>query len=324
VAQILAAMIENRGIFDDSSPEIWFRLPGKLGKAQQEHLKTIPPIPPKWCGRVEVFRPNGKVFWVAYDKDGQRHHMYTKDWREQREHTKIVRVLRAMTAPGFEARMNQVVARDAKDPSLRELALATRILRQCPLRPGSKHSKHFGLTTLTNKHLRGNELSFVGKSGQDNVCQVDSAVRGMLAARSGHLLGISDNDLREYLQRNFGITTKDFRTMRANQIFFEQTRRLPPTTTLADRVVALNTIAREAAEQLNNTSTIAKASYISNVLQAAFLLSPETVQKAKTLSALLDLVEASEALAVLRGAVLQRALGKRVSTFTVGGVTVHI
>jgi len=328
VAQILAAMSELRGKFDETvAPQVWFSLPSvKLSKAQHDHLKTLPPIPKQWMHRVEVFHPNGKVFWVAYDKNNQRHHRYTKDWHEQREHTKIVRVLRVMTRPGYQATMDQVVARDALNASLRPLALATSILRQCPLRPGSKHSKNFGLTTLTKRHLNKNVLKFRGKSGQMNICRLNDDSRRMLVDQTsaGSLLSISDADLRDYVQINFGITTKDFRTMRANEIFFDMTRNLPATMTLKERAAAINTISHKAAEHLNNTSTIAKSSYISSVLQAALLLSPRTIRDAQTLPNLLGLIEACSALTVLRGAVLQRSFGKRMSTFTVGDVTVHM
>jgi DNA topoisomerase IB len=324
-------MSEVRGKFDETvAPQVWFCWSPnmKLSKAQQDHLNTLPPIPKQWRRRVEVFHPNGKVFWVAYDKNDQRHHMYTKDWHEQREHSKIVRVLRVMTRPGYQARMHRVVARDAKDASLRSLALATSILCQCPLRPGSNVSKNFGLTTLTNRHLHRNKLKFQGKSGQENVCHLNDATVRMLKRvgrnSTSRLLSISDADLRDYVQTNFGITTKDFRTMYANRTFFEMTRNLPATMTFTDRARAINIISNKVAAHLNNTSAVAKSSYISNVLQAALLLSPQTIRNARTLPDLLGLLETCSALTVLQGSVLQRALGKRVSTLTVNAVIVHM
>lgn len=313
VAQIAAAMTEKRAQFTETSPQpsIWFRLPSRLTQKQSAFLKTIPPIPPQWKN-AEVFVSNPKVYWVAYDANGQRHHCYTSDWKQQREHTKIMRVLSEMAKPTFQTKLQRLISNHANDPHLGAFALATMILQRCPLRPGSNSAKNFGLTTLTSAHLHKNELNFVGKSGQQNVCKVNSTISRLMRApnKNKTLLGISDHELRTYLYDNLGVTTKDFRTMRANQTFFEMTRNLPTNLSMRDRAALLKSVSEAVSKQLNNTATIARQSYISGVLQAAFMLSPEVIGFAHSLAHMCATIEKSAPMALLRAAKLQSQLDK--------------
>jgi DNA topoisomerase-1 len=219
---------------------------------------------------------------------------YTKEWERERERHKIRRLER------FDERFwkdfDRKLSRRLDEGS--PLALAIRVLQLCNFRIGSsRHLKrnrfgedHYGLTTLRGKHARGidgsggAELSFVGKSGKVNVCEVNPNGLRDRARVLSHLLaprgeedplfpGVTAAKVRAALEGH-GLHPKDFRTYYANRVLLEALRRADASDDRSRRRVVDEAV-RDVARGLDNTPAVVRSSYVSSGILEAYLHDPE-------------------------------------------------
>lgn len=151
--------------------------------------------------------------------------------------------------------------------------------------PNSKKEPEFvqtyGLTTLLPEHVmvKGRKvyLNFIGKKQVENsftltgdlAMQVKEVMKTVEQGET--LFEITEYELTKFIKRYVGrrFTPKDFRTLRANMYAWEKfteicERELPSTKTEFNKEV--KEIATYVSEHLNNTQSVAKASYIDSML----------------------------------------------------------
>jgi DNA topoisomerase I len=253
-------------------------------------------IPPAW--REVWISPSAgaKVQATGVDAAGRRQYVYHPDFRAQREQEKYDRLVRfAERLPDLRTVMADHVDRDSLDRE-RVSALATRLINRAWFRVGSeryaKQSKTYGITTLTKWHVRvrGRRIGFEFRTKHGVIVRttlVDSeladAFKELLALPGGRrlfryewesaLYNLTGERLNDYIRRYLGeeFTAKDFRTwggtLTAAIAFAE--RGVAETKTEQKRTVAA--VMRKVGEQLGNTPTVARASYVSPAVVDQYL-----------------------------------------------------
>jgi DNA topoisomerase IB len=245
-------------------------------------------IPPAWTEVRICEHANGHIQAVGTDDAGRRQYLYHPQWRERRDRTKHDHVLlvgRRLPAA------RRTVGRQLGLPGMpreRALALAFRLLDLGLFRVGGERyaedNGSFGLATLEKVHVRvdGEAMHFdyPAKSGQRRTVTVTDAAasravaelrrrRGggpqLLAYREAHRWhDVSSRDITDYVKELLGddVTTKDFRTWHATVVAAEA---LAVSAVREPDVAATRRVRRAAeqvAEELGNTATVARNSYI--------------------------------------------------------------
>jgi len=245
-------------------------------------------IPPAWTDVWIAPHPNGHIQATGLDAAGRRQYLYHPSWREQKDRLKFDRMLAFAEALPAARRG---VTRDLRREGLgreRVLAAAFRLLDSAALRVGSERyvdeNGTFGLATLLCGHARVTEdgmvrLSFPAKSGRGWRSELHdrdlAALIGPLARRDrrARLLAwrgadgwhpISSAEINDDLRRRTGgaFSAKDFRTLRGTAAAALSLARSGPQTTKVARRRAVVAAVAAAAEVLENTPAIARASYI--------------------------------------------------------------
>jgi len=245
-------------------------------------------IPPAWTEVWIAPHPNGHIQATGLDAAGRRQYLYHPSWREQKDRLKFDRMLAFAEALPAARRG---VTRDLRREGLgreRVLAAAFRLLDSAALRVGSERyvdeNGTFGLATLLCGHARVTEdgmvqLSFPAKSGRGWRSELHdrdlAALIGPLARRDrrARLLAwrgadgwhpISSAEINDDLRRRTGgaFSAKDFRTLRGTAAAALSLARSGPQTTKVARRRAVVAAVAAAAEVLENTPAIARASYI--------------------------------------------------------------
>jgi DNA topoisomerase IB len=254
-----------------------------------ERIKALV-IPPAWKDVWICTVENGHLQCVGTDDAGRRQYLYHPDWRKKQDEAKFARVVQmAKRLPTVRARVTEDLG-DSQPTRDRVLAASVRLLDVGYFRVGNdfyadEHGS-YGLTTLLRSHVRrqgdGHLFRFQGKSGIEHEIEVNepavNAVVEQLRRRRGggdELLAYKDGprwrdvtaaDVNDYLREVFRgeFTAKDFRTWHATVIaaaVLADDESLQATT-VAARKRAVTRAAKEVAEYLGNTPTIARGSYI--------------------------------------------------------------
>jgi DNA topoisomerase I len=260
--------------------------------ATLDRIKSLA-IPPAWA-RVWICPwPNGHIQAMGTDTAGRRQYMYHPAWREVQDHRKFDRALE------FGARLPKIrsaVSRhlgQQEDPQLRALAAAVRLLDVACLRTGAEEyaadNGSYGATTLQRRHVITDgdsvTLDFPGKSGKHWTRTIEDealtefflslprrgATRPLLGyPKDGNWTGISGAALNSYLSSiaGEGFTAKDFRTWQGTATAARALAKLAAEGHTSKKAVA--EAMKEVAEVLNNTPTIARASYVDPRVIALF------------------------------------------------------
>lgn len=246
-------------------------------------------IPPAWRDVWICPDPAGHLQATGIDAAGRRQYLYHPQWRLRRDRRKFAHVL---DVADRLPRLRRRVTRDLRGPALsrrRTLALAARLLDQGLFRVGGDEyatgdDPTYGVATLTADHVRaGPQVRFCyrAKGGIERELtladpQVAAAVRALKRYRHGadRLLAFRDDDGRwhevhsadvnAYLREASGLdmTAKDLRTWHATVRAAVALARAggARSATAARRVVT--GVMREVAEELGNTPTVARTSYV--------------------------------------------------------------
>jgi len=251
--------------------------------AEERARVTALVIPPAWTNVWIAEAPNSHILAVGVDDAGRRQYIYHPDWRKRKDQDKFLKMQQLAAALPSARR---AVTRDLRTEGLtrvRVRAAAFRILDTVAIRVGGEeyaleHGSH-GLTTLLRRHAKVDgttvTLKFPSKSGQRaevTVTDVDlSAVLRELHAGSGaarlfawredgavRRLGASE--VNDYIAERTGgsFTAKDFRTLKGTVTAALELARIGP----GGGAKAHRQAVVAASEELGNTPTIAKNSYI--------------------------------------------------------------
>ena len=285
---------------DDSVPGItrvrrgkgWsFHLPcgTRIGdKAEIKRLAGIA-LPPAYERCWYCIDPAGHIQATGYDARGRKQYRYHPAFRAGQDATKYALCAAFGEAlPAMRARIDAVLGARTRAPTReRCLAAIVRLLDIGHFRIGNEQyaraNRSFGISTLRKRHvnLHGNsiELTYRGKSGkvQNRILHDRALLRIVkdLADLSGqHLFQYLDEtggkhdigscDVNRYISEVMGaaFSAKHFRTWGGTLVAFEAW-------TAANGAITLDAVMRQVADELGNTPTISRKSYVHPAVIAA-------------------------------------------------------
>lgn len=206
---------------------------------KQEILKRIEvlKIPPAWENVWICDTPTGHIQATGLDEKGRKQYIYHQKWIELSQENKFNKMIHFSEILPY---IRERIERDMREKSLtqeRILATIVWLLDHTLIRIGNeeyaKENKHYGLTTMRNKHVHiwGSTVTFefVGKSGKAHKVtathpKVAKTIKKLVEIPGfelfqyineyGQHLPIDSQDINgylKYLSKEY-ITAKDFRT----------------------------------------------------------------------------------------------------------------
>jgi DNA topoisomerase-1 len=244
-------------------------------------------IPPAWTDVWIAPYENGHIQAVGYDAANRKQYLYHPTWRERHDKNKYRRMLLLAEAlPGARGTVRKHL-RDGSHPRRQVLAAAFRMLDLGGLRIGSTSYEEangsFGLTTLHGEHVTidGDQihLRFPAKSNklwESTMRDPDLArllarlrrrgphERLLAYRRDGQWHTITPAEVNGYVRRRLhgDFSAKDFRTIRGTVAAAVSLAKHGPEERKGAQKRAVADAMRAAAEELSNTPTVAKASYV--------------------------------------------------------------
>lgn len=219
------------------------------------------------------------------DKRGKMQYRYSDKEIQRNSSKKFQRMMRfAKLLPKIRKESRQLRGGGERDEKRQNVQQAVKLLDQCHFRVGNpkylKENNSYGLSNLEVGHAKVGRnkgtISFVGKSGQHNTCEVTDPdtlrfLRGAIKrhapkdrlfgydGRGGRRAEIRPIDINRYLQTfDSQVSAKDFRTWQAN---VEVLRQLGSSTE-PNPAKALKKAVDGAAKTLNHTPSVCKSNYI--------------------------------------------------------------
>jgi DNA topoisomerase-1 len=255
-------------------------------RATIDRIKALA-IPPAWTDVWICPEPGGHIQATGRDARGRKQYRYHDDFRAERERTKFDQLVEFGEAlPAIRERVDHDLDRRGM-PFERVVALVVSLLEQTFVRVGNEsyaiENGTFGLTTLRRKHVVIEDgaisLRFKGKGGRVNEvpCNDPRLCRLMRRCQDlhgqllfeyrdgeGDLSPVSSQDVNTYLQEASGLdaTAKTFRTWGATLLAASAFAALDPPETVKERQLGVKTVIGAVADELGNTPTVCRASYI--------------------------------------------------------------
>ncbi|SMD17180.1 DNA topoisomerase IB [Lentzea albidocapillata] len=256
---------------------------GALSTSDVERVKALV-IPPAWRDVWISPHPNGHIQAVGYDDAGRRQYLYHEKWRTDRDTEKFARVLELAPKLG---RFREQVEKDMRSRGRKRLlAIALRMLDLGVFRVGheeyAEENGTHGVATLLCEHLSvtGDRVRFrfPAKHGVEVDQEITDralarAVRSLLRDRTPdcRVFDLTADDVNERFRELVGdeFSVKDLRTWHATvfaaQAFAQALReRGRPSKR------AVSAVMKEVAQDLGNTPSVARKSYVDPRLVEAF------------------------------------------------------
>ena len=252
-------------------------------------------VPPAYEDVLYADDPCAHLQAIGRDAAGRTQYRYHPDWekiREMRKTRRLVRLVRCMP------KIRRALGKHLADPEpTREKALAAMIdLVVCSaIRAGgesyARERGTRGAATLLKSNVATEDntlvLNFRAKGGQSVRKEFKSrrlaeAIRQLRALPGRRLFQYRDGtgavrtlrrgDANAFLRRLAGeaISLKDFRTLMASAIAVDTLVRIVPAESKSRRRSQVLTALRSAAEELVNTPTICRKSYVNEIVVNAF------------------------------------------------------
>jgi len=245
-------------------------------------------IPPAWRDVRISPRPGAKIQATGIDAAGRRQYRYHPDFRARQDEEKFNRLIGfAEGLPALRASMAAHVDKDALDRE-RVSAIALRLIDEGWFRVGSdryaRHSRTYGITTLTKGHVTVDRSKIVFRFPGKNKIRVHRAivdseladlVRELLRIPGGRrlfryewegdLYNLTGKRLNDYVAIYLGdqFTAKDFRTWGGTLTAAIGLAERGPAETETEAKRNIAAVMRRVAERLGNTPAVARASYVS-------------------------------------------------------------
>ena len=252
-------------------------------------------IPPAYESVWICPRANGHLQATGVDARGRKQYRYHPDFRAARDAAKFHRLA------DFGTRLPRVHKRIERDLALqgmpKEKVLATLVdlLERSLIRVGNeeyaKDNKHYGLTTLRNRHAKvesgGVTFHFVGKSGvKHDVALHDRKLARIVkqlqelpgqdlfqyVGENGQPHGVTSSDVNAYLKEAAGeeFTAKDFRTWAASVRALETLAGRGAPGTKKEAKAAIDETIRAVSKELGNTPSVCRKCYVHPTVLEAF------------------------------------------------------
>ena len=261
---------------------------------------AIPPAYEKvWiCGK-----DRGHLQATGYDARGRKQYRYHPEWRDARDGAKFERMIEFGEAlPKLRRRLSRDLSLKGL-PRDKVLAVVVSLLDATRIRIGNaeyaRDNASFGLTTLKERHVKFVKgglarFTFKGKGGLAHDVTVDDKRLSRIVRHCQHLPGqqlfqyldddgtrhgITSDQVNAYLQDAMGedFTAKDFRTWSATMSAIGLMAATPLPVAVDGRGVsekafkaAIVAAIRAVADELRNTPTVARKSYINPVVFTAW------------------------------------------------------
>lgn len=257
-------------------------------------LKSLA-VPPAYEEVLYAADPRAHLQAVGRDAAGRLQYRYHPEWEKVRERRKAKRLVALVEAlPCIRRRVSKHLANG--EPT-REFVLAAiiHLVARSAIRPGSEayvraHGTR-GAATLLKSNVSVKRdivvLSFRGKGGQ--AVQREFRSRRLAAAigtllqlpgkrlfqyrdDAGDVRGVRRRDVNEFLYATAGvrISLKDFRTLLASTTVLETLAHISPAKSERMRRRQILDAVRTAADELVNTPTVCRRSYVHDTVFAAF------------------------------------------------------
>ena len=245
-------------------------------------------IPPRWTDVWICPRPRGHIQATGRDGRRRKQYRYHERWREVRDATKFYRMGAFGEAlPGLRRRVDadldlEGLVRD------KVLGAVVRLMDETLIRIGNeryaRENQSFGLTTLRHEHVAIEDRStvrfeFRAKSGKEQRVRLsDPRLAAVVHAchelpcqelfsyidDHGRVADVGSTDVNRYLRDVTGahFTAKDFRTWGGSAVAAEVLVDLGPPRSETDAKRKIVRALDAAAERLNNTRAVCRASYV--------------------------------------------------------------
>jgi DNA topoisomerase-1 len=232
-----------------------------------EQIKKIY-VPPAY--KQVVYHLEKDLLAVGTDKKGRKQYIYSQKHKDSR-HSKRSKIVSKVNK--CISKILTKITRDLSSSSSnieeRECAAIVMLILLCNFRIGTesyaKEYKHYGITTLQPKHLKFTptklHISFIGKKGIQNTSSIENRklikfIKNLYKQnkKDGRIFTVTSSIVNDYLSQ-FVITCKELRTWNANKIYIElflkHYKQHKP-----------KEILKVVAQQLHNTPTVCKNSYL--------------------------------------------------------------
>jgi DNA topoisomerase I len=252
-------------------------------------------VPPAWTNVWIAGDPFSHLQATGRDARGRKQYRYHVAFTDDRAHHKFAELVAFAESLG---QLRRRVDRDLRRGELthdRVVATVVRLLDVTSLRIGNaeyaRSNKSFGLTTLRNRHavVRGSTIHFEfrGKSAHDFDVTIDNQRLAKIVRSCQHLPGqqlfeyktlddsvrrVDSADVNEYLDTYArpGATAKTFRTWNAtvhaaDALFVATQHEDTPSK------MVLNAAIDQVADQLGNTRSVCRNSYVHPAVVDAYL-----------------------------------------------------
>jgi DNA topoisomerase-1 len=244
-------------------------------------------IPPAWRDVWICADPDGHLQAVGRDARGRKQYRYHPRWRGVRDAAKYTRLAEFCRAL---PRLRRRVAADLDCDCLckeKVVALVVSLLERTQVRVGNdeyaRTNDSYGATTLRDRHarVRGSavELRFRGKGGKSYRVSLRDQRMAALVRRcrelpgqrlfqylddSGKPVPVTSTDVNLYVREVTGgpFTAKDFRTWAATMACATLLATREPGQSQTARKREVKEIVQTVADQLGNTPTVCRNSYI--------------------------------------------------------------
>src|SRR5688572_29144707 len=246
-------------------------------------------IPPAWTHvRINPFG-GGKIQAVGIDSTGRVQYRYHPIFAAKQQKLKFAKIERfGLALPQLRRVTNEHIALDGL-PREKVLAVVMRLINSLYFRVGTDQSariyRTYGVTTLQKRHLtvgRKGELrfDFVGKSHVQHrklivdeelasiVKEIASLGRGRKLFRylngDGKPKPVTPSQINAYLKAAAGpeFSAKDFRTWGGSVLAAAEFAVLGPAESEAQLKKNIVRVVKKVAEELGNTPTVCRGSYI--------------------------------------------------------------
>jgi DNA topoisomerase-1 len=269
---------------------------GKLvtDKAEIARLSALA-VPPAYEDVRFATDPRAHLQATGRDAAGRTQYRYHADWTEVRETRKAQRLAQFVAAL---PRIRRAVRRSLCLADLSQdfaLSAVIELVANSSIRAGSeeyaKEGGTRGATTLLKSNVRMENgligLHFRGKGKKDIVKTVNApslgdaieTLRKLPGKRlfqyrdaSGNVHAVCSRDVNLFLQDIAGtrITLKDYRTLCASATVLEALSKQQPAASERGRKRQISEAVRNAAEDLSNTPTVCRKSYVHEAVVQAF------------------------------------------------------
>lgn len=233
-----------------------------------EQIKKIY-VPPAY--KQVVYHLEKDLLAVGTDKKGRKQYIYSQKHKDSRhsKRSKIVSKVNKCISKLLSKITRDLSSSSSSSNEIRQCAAIIHLILLCNFRIGTesyaKEYKHYGITTLQPKHLKFTptklHINFVGKKGIQNTSSVENRklikfIKNLYNQnrRDNRVFTVTSSMVNDYLSQ-FGCTCKELRTWNANKIyidlFLKYYKQHKP-----------KEILKVVAQQLHNTPTVCKNSYL--------------------------------------------------------------